>query len=111
MNRPSVNLYTSSPVKEIKEVPIYYNQKSREIIASPSATSLTAIQKDTSSRPGDSFIKSDFGSKSYDFRVSTASDKASRSSRLKKDEYKYNLFSIIDEAGNNGCKNGCFHGN
>lgn len=48
--RPSVNLYTSSPVKEIKEVkeiPIYYNQKSAEIIPNPiqSVTSLMMAPK------------------------------------------------------------------
>lgn len=31
--------------------------------------------------------------------------------RRDKDEYKYNLFSLIDEGGNNGCRNGCFGSN
>jgi hypothetical protein len=56
-------------------------------------------------------VRSDLGSKCYDFRGSTASDKATRVSRSKKEEYKYNLFSALDEPGNTGCANGCFTSN
>ena len=64
-----------------------------------------------STRPQDSVVRSDFGSKSYDFRGSNASDKLTRLSRSRKEDYKYNLFSALDEPGNTGCANGCFHSN
>jgi hypothetical protein len=52
-------------------------------------------------------------SKVYDFKQSNAGSESSilRSKKSGREEYKYNLFSMMDEAGNNGCKNGCFGSN
>lgn len=46
-------------------------------------------------------------SKMYDFRTSNSSFKDIR----RRDNYKYNLFSVIDEPGNLGCQSGCWHSN
>jgi hypothetical protein len=49
--------------------------------------------------------------KLYDFKSSTISDKIARNTRKSKDEYKYNLFSALDEQGNTNCQSGCCHNN
>jgi len=47
----------------------------------------------------------------YDFKQSNVSTEGISRVRRNRDEYKYNLFSLIDEAGNNGCHNGCCSSN
>ena len=47
----------------------------------------------------------------YDFKTSSVSEKNTRKSRVRRDDYKYNLFSVLDEPTNTGCKTGCCHSN
>ena len=78
-------------------------------------TSVSSIHNDppVGTYPGPSQLNSgsELGSKVYDFKGSAASEKTTSLSRRSKDEYKYNLFSMLDEAGNNGCRTGCCHSN
>ena len=47
-------------------------------------------------------------SRAYEFRQSGASGTSSLLRMKKaKEDYKYNLFSMLDEGGNNGCSGGC----
>ena len=78
----------------MKEVPIYYNQSNKEL-ANKSVTSFTKLPKESNSGQSESVFRSELGSKSYDFRGSAVSERT-RLSRSRKEEYRYNLFSILD---------------
>ncbi|CAM5999940.1 unnamed protein product [Sphagnum balticum] len=52
------------------------------------------------------------GPRVYNFKhIRVDSEFPALKTKKLKEQYKYNLFSILDEAGNNGCRNGCFAGN
>lgn len=77
-------------------------------------TSVTALRNDVNANEDTIYsVKSrnENNSNFYDFRASKVSDKSNKISRKSKDEYKYNLFSALDEAGNTNCRSGCFHSN
>jgi len=46
------------------------------------------------------------GVQPYKFKQDLLSEGSRIQSKLKKKEYKYNLFSLLDEIGNNGCSAG-----
>ena len=51
------------------------------------------------------------GVKTYKFDKKMTSARNGNRTELqarKKGDYKYNLFSMLDEAGNKGCKTGCW---
>lgn len=79
-----------------------------------SMTSITALRNDANLNDAvfSTFRNSNENhSKLYDFRSSTLSDKIARNTRKSKEEYKYNLFSALDEPGNTNCQSGCCHTN
>jgi len=54
------------------------------------------------------------GVKSYTFDRKMRNSRNNNRSELiarKKDGYKYNLFSMLDEPGNTGCRTGCWVNN
>jgi hypothetical protein len=81
--------------------------KSEELLHDPTAKSARSLLENK--QPISNSQSSDV--RAYGFRQSTASKEDAGLWTRKDREYKYNLFSLIDEGGNNGCKHGCFGSN
>jgi hypothetical protein len=115
-NNPQENAVVRQSGGMNKALP-YYNStvlqtvKSEEFLHDPTTKSTRSLLENKHPTENQrSERKQEADVRAYGFRQSTVGREDS-ALWVGKEEYKYNLFSLIDEGGNNGCKNGCFGSN
>jgi hypothetical protein len=89
----------SNQVHEELPKPLFLSHSSKELIQGKQ------FNLSLANTPTESSNVSGSPPKVYNFRQSMRSQ--GEGSKISKDEYRYNLFSLVDDACNNSCHRGC----